>query len=410
MMSVGLLTRRDITFVRCLALTNTVLFAALAAGQRAVRRGIPAYDHGESAPIVLARSGATFVATMVCGLLAIAVWVVARPLSVNHPCWYGVVCMGGAAMAAVPRASILLSVDVTPVAGPSVVILWVLGVMGYGAAIGAAILISTLLIRYHEMDEQRRAEEARATQAVTDLEAEELRVRQMVADQLHGAIQNRLVVIAAGLENLAHDLSASDRGDVALQLRRWAADLDELREEKVRRLSHSLFPSGAQIGTYEAIQLVLDRLPPTIERHFDVGPGLRELADEDLTPVAVPVRLAVVYLVEEAVTNALKHGHAGAVWTQADAIPTDEPGRWLLEVTVDDNGTGLVDRDPALHGLRRHRARVLAHGGTLELTQGPRGGARIGLSLPFTRSQRLPADPVGARRDPTDLAGFAVES
>ncbi|HLS93282.1 MAG TPA: hypothetical protein VK015_07180, partial [Microbacterium sp.] len=47
-------------------------------------------------------------------------------------------------------------------------------------------------------------------------------------------------------------------------LRQWGADLDELREDRERSLSHSLFPSGADLGAHDAIRVLLDRLPTSV--------------------------------------------------------------------------------------------------------------------------------------------------
>lgn len=250
-------------------------------------------------------------------------------------------------------------------------------------AIATGFLVAALIEREDRERARRRAEEERTRDAVAELEREELRVRRLVADRLHGTVQHRLVVVASGLDQIADRLTAGDEDPArwAPTLRDWALDLDELREEHVRALSHSLFPSGADLGTYEAIRALLDRLPPTVATTVELGPTMKELVRRLHAPLPLRDRLVVVYTTEEAVTNAIKHGSADrvTVWVEA----RNHGGSWELEVCVDDNGTGPVSDTPPLSGLARHRARAEARGGSLHLERNEDGGGRLRLLLPF---------------------------
>ncbi len=381
------LTEGDRRFVRRLAAVNVALFSLLVTGQWLVWSGMPSIWGGswgvtEPVPLVVARALLVFAVSLVGGLVAVTIWRAARQLLVRR-LLYGVVCAVGALLVAVPQALVLAHLDRTPIGPRALITLWVTAALSYAVAIGAAVLAGGLLNQYRRADHARRAEENRAAQAVADLEAEELRVRRMVADKLHGTIQNRLVVASAGLAIQAQELADAGDAERAAELRRWAEDLDDLREQDVRTVSHALFPTGANIGTVEAISLLLARLPPSIATAVDLGPNLRALSQTGGAPVPIPTRLTMVYAVEEAVTNALKHG-ARSVRVAAEVEPGQAPGAWRMEVMVDDDGTGLDRSDPPLHGLERHRARIQAHGGTLTLEPGPDGGARLHLALPFT--------------------------
>lgn len=391
-----LLTERDRRFVRRLAVVNVALFSVLVTGQWLVWTGMPSTWDGqrdEPVPLVVARAGLVLAVTFACGLVAVMAWRYARPLLVRPPVAYEAVCLLGALLVAVPQALVLAHVDRTPVGARALITLWATAALSYAVAIGAALLAGNLLVRYRRADAERRAEEARAAEIVAGLEAEELRIRQTVADKLHGTIQNRLVVITVALESMAVELAASGDDERATELRRWAGDLDDLREVDVRTVSHALFPTGANIGTFEAIRLLLARLPASIATSVDLGPGMQAIASRDGAPIPVPARLVVVYAVEEAVTNALKHS-ARTVRVTAEATPGDDPPTRIVHVTVDDDGTGLDQPDPPLHGLARHRARVQARGGTLTLGPSPAGGARLHLTLPITL--REPAAPAAA--------------
>ncbi|TSI15562.1 sensor histidine kinase [Brevibacterium aurantiacum] len=261
--------------------------------------------------------------------------------------------------------------------------IWVTGMSGYLLAIATGFLVAALFEREDRERALRRDEEARTREAVSELEREELRVRKIVADRLHGTVQHRLVVVAGGLDQVADRLMAGDDDPAqwAPTLRDWALDLDELREEHVRSLSHSLFPSGADLGTYEAIRALLDRLPPTVATTVDLGPTMKELIRTLRAPLPLQDRLVVIYTTEEAVTNAIKHGGADRVTVRVEALKRGT--EWVLDVRIDDNGTGPESEDPPLSGLARHRARAESRGGSLRLERNDEGGGRLHLMLPF---------------------------
>jgi signal transduction histidine kinase len=86
------------------------------------------------------------------------------------------------------------------------------------------------------------------------------------------------------------------------------------------------------------------------------------------------VDLAVYRVVQEALTNTLRHAAAGRV----DVTLTY--GRQAVTVRVDDDGTG--SRAPRGHGLTGMAERVAAAGGRLTTGDGPSGGFRVDAWLP----------------------------
>lgn len=299
-----------------------------------------------------------------------------------------------AAVQALVRARLLLPATTAPHGtSPGGIAVWLTGMVGFSVALGAGFLVAALLAREDRERSLRVAEEQRTRTAVAELEQEELRVRRMVADRLHGTVQHRLVVIAGGLDGVAADLDGEAAERWAGALRDWAEELDELREEDVRALSHSLFPSGADLGTYEAIRVLLDRLPTSVATKVVLGPTMRRLVEAHRAPLPLLDRLVVVYTIEEAVTNALKHGGASAVTVQVEVAPgqAGAPGQWVLDAVIDDDGHGPQTVDPVLSGLARHRSRAEARGGSLTLGRNDAGGGRLHLVLPFIPEQDLGA-------------------
>ncbi|WP_114853845.1 sensor histidine kinase [Brachybacterium sp. YJGR34] len=318
--------------------------------------------------------------TLVVGLVLVAA-VMLLAMRVRSWRWRLVLAPALAAIQALVRAALLLPATTVEPGAPGGVAVWATGMLGYSVALGAGFLVAALLEREDRERERREAEERTARRAVAELEDEELRVRRMVADRLHGTVQHRLVVIASGLEQAASE--AEEGSARAGELRGWAEDLDELREEHVRSLSHSLFPSGADLGTYQAIRALLDRLPTSVAATVELGPRMQAHVDAHRALLPLLDRLVVVYTVEEAVTNALKHGGAARVVVRAEVEPAPDPP-WILDLVVDDDGSGPGPGAPVLSGLARHRARAEARGGTLVLEAGPDGGGRLHLRLPFT--------------------------
>ncbi|ACZ29177.1 putative signal transduction histidine kinase [Xylanimonas cellulosilytica DSM 15894] len=274
---------------------------------------------------------------------------------------------------------------------------WAAGAAAGFVAVAAGLLAAELAHRARTEEAHHLRAARRAAKAVDELQSEEMRVRRMVADRLHGTLQYRLVTVTAGLDGVAAALdSGATLAQAAAELREWAERLEEIREEEVRSLSHAVFPAGIELGTVRALEMMLRRLPPQIQAHLEIGPALQRLVDEARQPIPPAERLIAVYTVEEGITNALKHGRASRLWLAADVLPTDDPLSWVLDVTIDDDGDGITQPAPELSGLSRHAARLEARGGSLDLRAGPRGGARLWFRLPFTQSTQALDDDGGA--------------
>jgi signal transduction histidine kinase len=97
-------------------------------------------------------------------------------------------------------------------------------------------------------------------------------------------------------------------------------------------------------------------------------------------PVQLPagVDLTAYRLVQEGLTNALKHARA----QHAEVIVRYGDGN--VELTVSDDGLGRGDGDKGGHGLVGMRERVSVYGGELEVGPRAEGGYRLRASLPVT--------------------------
>jgi signal transduction histidine kinase len=97
-------------------------------------------------------------------------------------------------------------------------------------------------------------------------------------------------------------------------------------------------------------------------------------------PVQLPpgVDLAAYRLVQEGLTNAIKHARASA----AEVVV--RYGNGEVELTISDDGIGGADGDSGGHGLVGIRERVAVYGGELEAGPRAEGGFRLRARLPVT--------------------------
>jgi len=283
----------------------------------------------------------------------------------------------------VPRAFALQQVCWTPDGAGYLIAALLSGwALGY-TAISLPVLIATLVERSRRQSVHLTAEARRAARAIEDLQLEELRVRRMISDQLHGTLQYRLVTVAAGIDGLGARL-AETNPEATAELHEWANRIEEIREVEVRSLSHSMLPSGFDLGAVSAIKSILDRVPTGVATSLEVGPECQQLLDEHQPPIPLAERLVIIYAIEEAISNALRHGRATSLKVYIELHSVDDPNRRMVEVDVDDNGVGLPPEiPPKFNGLLRHSERVESRGGALSLERSPLGGARLSFNLPI---------------------------
>ena len=236
-------------------------------------------------------------------------------------------------------------------------------------AFGFLLVRTTRRVRAEERAHGRVL--VQAVEAVQALQEEELRVRREVAQHLHGSLQNSLVVLASEIRTAASAPLDQQR------LERIADRLDELREREVRAASGALHPVDIEHGLVPAVRDLIARLPAEIAVDIDVAPAF-DLLGADGIPLDRRVLLARA--VEEGLTNALKHGEAGAVGL---ALDVESAPSATVVVRLDDDGRGVAPEAPR-SGLDRLSRQFAVYGGSLELLPSPDlGGARLAVRLPL---------------------------
>jgi signal transduction histidine kinase len=251
---------------------------------------------------------------------------------------------------------------------------------------GRADALSRERVTVLEMATQRaEAGQREATEAAIRTE------RARIARELHDVVAHEITVMTLQAEGARRALGdASPAITEALQTigdsgRKGLAEMS--RMIGVLRDTAESGASEAAVGTAYA---------PASVSHLDPMPGLAalpalaaqvedaglpvEVRMEGNAHVPAGVELSAYRIVQESLTNALKHAGPGA---QATVVVEREAN--AVTVTVEDDGRGVV-ADAAAHsgghGLAGMRERVLALGGSIDLGPRPGGGFRVRAVLP----------------------------
>ncbi len=233
-------------------------------------------------------------------------------------------------------------------------------------------LLSQLQARVEELDRSRGM--------IT--EAEE-RLRRDIAEVLHSRVQNRLLVIWYRLEE-AQRLIDADAPAARQLLTEIRQQLESIREQDVRELSHRLHPSIIRAGLLPALDTLAEEMSP-LAVHVEADEEVQHLDDPADNHIPEVVRLTAYRVVEESLGNAVKHGAA----TYVDVNVQRRDG---LQVEIVDNGRGFDQTrvQPGL-GLGSIAARVGRVGGTWTIGSEPGAGTRVVVMLPLAPFSESPA-------------------
>jgi signal transduction histidine kinase len=197
--------------------------------------------------------------------------------------------------------------------------------------------------------------------------------RRRLRRDLHDGLGPRLAGLTLKLETarnrLAHDpLAGTLLSDLIVQTQEAVAD--------IRRLVYALRPPALdELGLIPTLQ---EQIPLYSDQ------GQHELhvsleTPESLPPLAAAVEVAIFRIVQEALTNVVRHSHASRCVVRL-ALHEQEG---LLELEVEDNGRGLAPERSAGVGLTSMRERAEELGGTCDVRRGGSGGTCVQVRLPF---------------------------
>ena len=207
-----------------------------------------------------------------------------------------------------------------------------------------------------------------------------------------GAAANERLRIAQEL----HDVVAHSLGVIAVQAGVGVHVLDSDPGEARRALEHISRTSRTSLAEIRTLLGVLrsddhDALAP-VPNLADLWRLAAEIRDAGLPvdlelallPALPPgVELAGYRIVQEALTNALRHAHARLATVRLETIP----GALHIVVRDDGQGPGAGRAAGGGHGLIGMRERVAVYGGSFTAGPSPGGGFEVETTLPFDRGR-----------------------
>jgi signal transduction histidine kinase len=197
--------------------------------------------------------------------------------------------------------------------------------------------------------------------------AEEERLR--IARELHDVVAHNVsaMAIQAGAARVTGNVNEETLESIEQGARDTLSELNKLLG--VLRKS----PGAPEL----APQPSLDEADALLKPARDAGLEATLKVTGDKRPLPAGVDLSAYRIVQEAITNVLKHANASRVEVLVDYAPK------ALRLTVIDNGSGAQPASSNGHGLVGMRERVELFGGELTTGSSPLGGFSVRATLPL---------------------------
>lgn len=239
----------------------------------------------------------------------------------------------------------------------------------------ARVRTITRLNRYRTLVEQRENIRQMAERVVSAQEEE----RQRISRELHDDLGQALTTHLLALRNLQEDLT--------IPVEEMFAQLQSLYDQsyeifvKVRRLARDLRPPvldalGLKVAmqTYCAEFTRRTQLPVIFE------------AEEPLPDLPDTCKVTLYRVLQEALTNVVRHAQASQVWVDLSAEEE------AVNLTVQDNGVGMDELKSKSDGigLAGLRERITIAGGTLNMSSAPKRGTILSAQFPLSAIQEKP--------------------
>jgi signal transduction histidine kinase len=226
-----------------------------------------------------------------------------------------------------------------------------------------------------EEAEERARQAERERESAARLAVAEERAR--IARELHDVVAHAVSVMVLQVGAVRHRLPEA-----------LAEDSDALKDveqagraalAEMRRLLGAMH-DGEDADL--APQPGLDNLDALVERVGRAGLPVRLQFEGEAVPLPRALDLSAYRIVQEGLTNSLKHANA----SRADVTVRYAPDGVQLEVR--DDGVGATTSDGMGHGLVGVRERVKIYGGEMNAGTAPEGGFVLSARLPVEGSRR----------------------
>ncbi|MEO8125831.1 MAG: CHASE3 domain-containing protein [Bryobacteraceae bacterium] len=225
----------------------------------------------------------------------------------------------------------------------------------------------------HELERTVDGRTAELSALSTHLQYVAEREKAAIARELHDELGGLMIAAKMDVSWLEKRLASQDQ-DIKLRWERLRKLLEDGLNMK-RRVVETLRPTLLDnMGLVPAVKWIYDE---TCKRGGLKGSARFPEGDVVLSDEA---SIAVFRVVQEALTNVLKHAKAKEVHLEM-TLGDDQ-----LKLEIRDNGIGMSGATPAGgHGMLSMRHRMTSLGGTTQIAAAPGGGTAIHIALPLDR-------------------------
>ncbi|NUL04749.1 sensor histidine kinase [Streptomyces lunaelactis] len=308
--------------------------------------------------------------------VALAAWALTLGTSQSNTGVVAIIALYGAGRYAADarwgRLGVVAAVAMVTVEGLMDPVPW--GAIGFGALImfGAWYIGRRLRLRQQRAAQLRQEQAAEAARIV----AEE---RTHIARELHDVVAHRvsMMTVQAGAARMV----AADDPQGSLEAMAAVEEAGRQALDELRHLLGVLRPDSERDGL--GPQPGLDDIPRLVEEVREAGLDL-SVTNGIQAPLPARVELSVYRIVQEALTNVLKHS---GPQTHTEVHLRSEGGGITIEVLDDGRGAAVQAVSVAHgggpgHGIVGMRERALLLGGSLDAGPRPGGGFRLAAQLP----------------------------
>ena len=222
-----------------------------------------------------------------------------------------------------------------------------------------------------------RTREERADDLEEQARAAATEERGRIARELHDVVAHSVSVIV--IQSQAAQQATDPAGEVGQALRSIEATGQEALTE-MRRLLGLLRSDDDELAL--APQPTLRNLDRLAESVRSAGLPVEVAVEGEVVPLPPGVDLSAYRIVQEALTNALKHAGPARARVLVRFGPRE------LELEISDDGASASSPNGGGHGLVGMRERVSVYGGVVESGERPEGGYAIRVRLPLDSAHR----------------------
>ena len=158
-------------------------------------------------------------------------------------------------------------------------------------------------------------------------------LRREIAQQPHGTVQNKLIVIQQIMGQLA---KITEEKSTRKELSKLDEIITDLIQNDVRGISHQLYPTVLRRGLRPALLSLFSRMEPALKMDMQFSENIQSREARERDFISLTSRLAAYRIAEDALTNVIKHSE-----TNAASIPLELDGEEHIRVTVKDEGVGF---------------------------------------------------------------------